>query len=111
MADLNTRFAFDELRSLAAASIVAGYTAIGDSLDYPAIQVTMQNLTDAILLFSIDGLTNHHVLPANGYFVTDITANQQATRAVRIPAGTMFYVKRLGVPTTGSVYITVCYAS
>jgi hypothetical protein len=110
MADLNTRFALDTLRSLAFGSIVAGYTAIGDALDFPAIQVTIQNLTDVILLFSLDGVINNHVLPTNGYWVIDITANQQATRAVRLPAGTMFYVKRLGIPTIGSVYVTVGYA-
>ena len=110
MADLNTRFAMEELRSLAFGSIVAGYTAIGDGFDNPAVQIILQNMTDEKLVFSMDGIVDHIVLPSNGYWDSDIAANRQGNRTARIPLGTIFYVKRLGVPTTGSVYLTVCYA-
>jgi hypothetical protein len=110
MADLNIRFAMETLRSLAFGSIVAGYTGIGAPFEHPAIQITLQNLTDETLIFSMDGTNNHIKLPSNGYWVADITANKQGNKTVRIPTGTRFYVKRDGTPTQGTVELTVCYA-
>jgi len=110
MADLNTRFTIDDVRSLAFGSIVAGYTAIGGPLDYPAVQIVFQNLTDVLLSFSTDGINEKLKLPPNGYWNPDITSNQQANRGMRMPFGTTFYVRRIGIPTSGTADIIVCYA-
>ena len=110
MADLNIKFAMETIKSLAFGSIVAGYTGVGEPSEHPAIQITLQNLTDAELMFSMDGINDHISLPSTGYWVADITANQQGNRAIRISAGTRFYVKRTEIPTRGSVYLTICYA-
>ena len=111
MSDYNTRFAMEPVRVLAFGDIGAVYASIGTSLESPAIQIVLQNLTDVQLMFSMNGIDDNLPLPASGFYLSDITSNQQVNRGLRIAAGTTFYVKRIGVPTSGAVYLTVCYAN
>ena len=67
------RLQAETLRSLAFGSIGASYTAIGTATAMPAHIIKVDNLTDAVLLFSIDGTNDHFVLPANGFILLDIT--------------------------------------
>lgn len=101
------RAIFDPLRSLAFGSIGASYAAIGTALTRPARLIKIDNLTDATLLFSIDGTSDHTVIPANGFLLLDIATNQEDTQGFEIATGTSFYVKESGTPTSGSVYVTV----
>lgn len=110
MADNNTRFAMEEMKELAFGSIVAGYTGIGDSTEYPSTGFKVQNLTDETLIFSIDGITDNMILPTMAFWVEDVSANRQNSKGTRVPAGTRFYVKRSGTPTSGSVYVSINYA-
>ena len=110
MADNKTRFAMEEVRELAFGAIVADYIGIGDSTKSPATQFIVQNLTNVTLMFSIDGITDNIPLPATGFWVNDVASNQQGVKGMRVESGTRFYVKRIGVPTSGSVYVSICYA-
>lgn len=71
----------------------------------------MQNLTDEYVLFSFDGLTDHDVLPPNGFTLLDVTTNKTENGgAMYISQGTRIYVKELSVtPTGGAVYVSVWY--
>jgi len=101
---------FEELRDLGFASIVADYTAIGDALDHPAVIITIENFTDALLLFSVDGTTDHFVVPSGGFKLYDIKTNARSSDSgFSLATGTIIYVKRSGIPTSGSVYITTIY--
>lgn len=101
----------DAVRTLAAASVLAGYTAIGTPLDSPGRIYFIQNLTDALLMFSYDGVNDHFPLPSNGFKIEDVCANQiSGAPGFFIAVGTQFYVKQVGVPTTGSVYLSVEHA-
>lgn len=101
---------FEAIRSLAFGSIVAGYTPIGDALDHPATLLTVQNLTNQPLMFSFDGIKDHFILTANGVYNIDCNANRSKEgSSLSIRKGTKLYVKRVGTPTSGSVYITVGY--
>jgi hypothetical protein len=100
----------DPQRSLAAGSITGSYTAIGTAFERPMRIVKIQNLADATLQFSFDGVTDHITLPENGFLLIDVTANQADARGFFVSVGTTIYAKQLGVPTTGAVYVTAMYA-
>lgn len=103
------RILFDTVRTLAAGSIAAGYTAVGTALDFPTRIIHVQNLTDATVMFSMDGVNDHFPLIANAFLLLDISANAAAEDAFFLSVGDVLYVKQVGVPTTGSVYFTTAY--
>lgn len=101
---------YEPIRSLAFGSIVAGYTAVGAALSKPGVIFSIQNLTDKQLMFSFDGVNDHFTLTPNGVYNVDCNANKSdRSGALYLPEGTIIYVKRVGTPTTGSVYATVGY--
>src|SRR3990167_5621049 len=99
----------DVVKSLAAGSIVAGYTLIGSELYYASRVLIVQNLTDASLMFSDDGTNDKFPLAAGTSFVLDIATNDAQEDPWFYPAKKKIYVKRIGTPTTGSVYVTSIY--
>jgi len=109
MSNLSSRFSPEEVRTLAFGSIVAGYTAIGTPLENPARIFFLQNLTDETLMFSFDGVTDHLPLSLGGYILIDVTANKALSSGFYIAKGKQIYVKRVGVPTSGAVYLSVFY--
>lgn len=107
---LSIRLLAEPLRSLAFGAIGAAYMGIGTSLANPCRILNVQNLTDASLLFSMDGVTDHFVLPANGFILLDISANEVHSGGWFISQGQRFYAKTNGVvPTTGAVYLSAFY--
>jgi len=106
---LDVRLTPETLRSLAFGSIGANYAAVGTALAEPSRILIIQNLTDAILLFSFDGTNDHLILNTLTSVVIDITANKTSSNGFSIAKGTTIYVKRSGVPTTGSVYVSSFY--
>ena len=97
----------EPIRSLAFSLIGASYVAVGTSIKATTRQFFIQNLTDATLMFSFDGATDHFVLPANGFWVSDVTANKVTDEGFFLPIGYQLFVKRIGVPTSGTVYFSV----
>lgn len=108
---LAIRFAAEALRSIAFGSISASYMGIGTALANPARQLFLQNLTDATLMFSFDGVNDHFPLPASGFLLLDLTANKTIQQGWFLAEGQRLYVKELGTPTTGSVYFSVFYGT
>jgi len=103
------RFAPETVRSLAFGSIGAGYTAIGTALENPIRIFLLQNLTDKTLMFSFDGINDHVPLSLGGYLLIDVTANKSMSQGFYIAEGDQIYVKQVGAPTTGAVYISAFY--
>lgn len=99
----------EPVRYLAYTSIGSSYMGIGTQILNPIRILRIQNLTDAILIFSFDGVNDHEVLAANSFLLLDITANKAAGNGYFLAEGTRIYVKELGTPTEGSVYVTVYY--
>lgn len=107
--NLALRLQFETVRSLAFGSIGGAYMGIGTALTRPARQVFVQNLTDASLMFSINGVNDHFALPAQGFLLLDITANHAKADGFYIALGTRFYVRTIGTPTSGTVYVSSMY--
>lgn len=108
---LSVRMLAEPIRSLTAGSISGAYMGIGTPLVFPSRLLFIQNLTDAQLMFSVDGVHDHFTLPATSNFVFDITTNQQQESGIYFSVGTRFYVKQVGLPSTGSVYVSTFYGS
>ena len=106
---LAIRLQADVLRSLGFASIGSTYMGIGSAMNFPIRIFHLQNLTDESLTFSFDGINDHLVLPANGYLLVDVTSNKTQTQGFFLAEGDRVYVKELGTPTDGSVYLTTFY--
>lgn len=106
------RFAAEEVRTIAGGSIaIAPYMPIGSALEHPCRQFFLQNLTDQTLMFSFDGLTDHFPLPANGFFLDDVTSNASLSCGYFLAKGQTLYVRALsGAAITGDVYFSVFYA-
>jgi len=109
MSNLAIRLQAEPIRSLAAGSVVAGYTAIGDALANPARLIILNNLTDESVMISFDGVEDHVAIAGPGSFVLDITSNKGVAGALFLAQGSTIYVKRIGTPTTGSVYVSTFY--
>lgn len=108
---LAIRLLAEPIRSLAAASIGAAYMGIGTGLDNPSRIIYVQNLTDAQVMFSLDGINDHFTLPTSGFLLLDITTNKSLPQGCYISQGQRIYVKEVGTPTTGSVYVSSFYGS
>lgn len=107
----NIRLRLEPVRSIAAASITPTYMGVGTSIDHPARMIMIQNLTDATLMFSLNGVDDHFPLPTSGLLIVDVSTNMSISKGFFLSQGERLYVKELDVPTTGSVYFTVFYGS
>lgn len=107
---LGCRILPEPQRSIAAAGIGAAYAAVGTALEHPAVFVMFVNNTDAALQISLDGVNDAFPLLSGAAFVFDISSDKVAERGLFISQGTIFWVKDIGVSTTGSLYISAWYA-
>jgi hypothetical protein len=110
---LEIRILPEELRSLPFTTIAmsAAYTGIGTAFAHPIRIFELQNLTDELMFFSFDGVTDHIALPANGFLLLDITTNKTATQGFFIGEGTRIYVRYSSIPTLGAVYLMAFYGA
>ncbi len=99
----------EAIRSIAFGSIAVGYMGVGTSLAHPSRLVMFQNFTDAALMVSFDGITDHLPVAANGFVLLDVTANKTVSQGFYIAEGTRFYVKEIDAPSLGSFYISSFY--
>jgi hypothetical protein len=104
------RLKMEPVRELVGTLIGGGYTPIGSAFAHTIRQIFVQNLTNALLMFSLDGVNDHFPLPPSGFLLLDVTSNKSIGQGYFIAEGTRIYVDEIGVPTTGSVYVSVMYA-
>lgn len=106
--NLAVRLLAEPLRSLAFGSISGTYAPLGTAFANPCRIMHIVNVTDVLLTFSLNGITDHFVCASNAYLIIDITSNMTATGgSLAISQGQRIYVK--GTPTSGTVYLTVWY--
>ena len=108
---ISVRFKAETCKTLAHGSIGAGYSAVGTALSHAARMIVIQNLTDASLYFSFDGVNDHIPLASTSYLVLDISANKTVESGFFMAEGDKLYVKQIGAPTAGNVYFTSFYGS
>lgn len=112
MSNIAIRLDFEDLRSLAFGSISGTYMGVGSAIDHPARMILVQNMTDAALMFSWNGVDDHFPLASNSFLLLDITSNKTILHGgFFIAEGSRLYVKEIGNPTSGSVYFTVMFGA
>lgn len=108
--NLAVRLYPEVLRTLAFGSISGTYAGIGTSLLHPCRILYIVNTTDALLIFSFDGVNDHFVIPSQSYILIDVTSNMTLTGgAFAIAQGQRIYVK--GSPGSGTVYLSVFFGA
>lgn len=107
------RVRFENLRSLGFASIIGTYTGVGTPFANPVRLLKITNLTNANLLVSFNGVDDKDIVAANGFTLYDFGTNQTASAGnLEMAVGDRVYVREeSAAPTSGSVYVTVIYAS
>lgn len=109
MQALANRAEFGTQKELAFGDTGAAYVGVGTALTNPIRIAFIQNLTDATMQFSLDGVADNFPLPANGLMTIDFTANKTKNDGFFLSVGDRLYVKRIGTPTSGSVYFSFVY--
>ena len=88
-------------RSLAAASIVAGYTIVGSVFSEPICCMIIVSTLDEDVQVSWDGTTDHIVIASGATVIIDFKSD-----SIVFPGNLGVYAKDLGNPTTGSLYVS-----
>jgi hypothetical protein len=101
----------ETVRTLGFAGIGGAYNAIGTPITNPTRIFLLQNLTDALLMFSFDGINDHFPLASTAFILLDISSNASISQVYCLTQGQRLYVKTIAVPTAGSVYLTTFYAA
>jgi hypothetical protein len=104
----------ETVRSAAFGVIGNVYMGVGTALTRPIRMIVIQNMTDANLMFSFDGVNDHLPIPAHGYLVLDVTNNKTIAQGFFVAKGQRLYVKRLtalDVPTVGAAYLSTFYGA
>lgn len=94
-------FDFITMKSIAAASIVAGYTLVTSIFGSGVVQLILYSSLDATVQLSLDGVRDFIPIPAGGTLIIDVKSNVGA-----LSGAFGVYVKDLGNPTTGSLYVS-----
>lgn len=98
------------IRSLGFAAIGGGFTAIGTPLTNMVRILHITNLTDATLMFSFTGNTDHIILAANSFILLDFCSNKINDGGFFVSENTQMFIRQVGVPTSGTVYISAFHA-
>ena len=104
---------YEELRSIGFASLSGAYVGVGAAFQHPLRLLKVNNVSDANLIISFDGITDMDFIAAQSAYVFDFSSNASETGGVfEQPAGQRFYVREESAAATeGSVYVTVIYAA
>jgi len=109
---LAIRLQAEPVRYLACGSISGVYAGIGTEMIRPVRIILLQNLTNAAVMFSFDGVLDHIPLASNGYMILDVTANKTVDSGFFIAEGQRLYVRDLGVACASmGVYLSVFHGS
>ncbi len=98
---------YDTMRSRDSATFTGSYQTLGSVFTHAASILKIVNNSTVLVTLSIDGTSDHDILPSNSFFLYDETANSPHTENTYMRAGTQFYIK--GSAGTGSVYLVVQY--
>lgn len=100
---------FDAVRSVAAASITATYTAFGGPFQHAMRVLHIINGTDADIMISFDGVNDNIPVLADTFSLYDLTSDQDANEHFRYQEGSQLLIKYIQMPTTGTVYAVTVY--
>lgn len=89
--------------SIVAANVTAGYVLVG-TFTSPLEMVTILSTMDAAVQISFDGVNDHQAVPVGNTVPAVIQLNFKTNHTI-FPVKSVF-VKRIGTPTTGNLYVS-----
>ena len=105
---LTTKITYGSLASVDSSTLSGSFVSIGSPLLYQSGIVKFVNNSNVLITVSIDGVNECDILPANSFFLYDITSNlPNGLQGSFFPEGTQFYIK--GSSGTGRVYLAYLY--
>jgi len=108
MASFTKKLVYDTLRSIDSATFTGSYQALGTPLANPSSIVKIVNNSDVLVTISVNGTSDHDVVPGTSFTLYDVSANSLSeSGSIFIPVSTQYYVK--GSAGTGLVYLVVQY--
>jgi hypothetical protein len=111
----SVRARYEPLRSVLFSGISGTYVGVGVPFESPARIIKVTNFTNKNILVSLNGIEDHDIVAANGFFLYDYCSNKSSAGGLlEQPQGDRMYIKAEAadnLPTIGTVYITVVYAS
>lgn len=109
---ISTRVAYEPLRSITAANISGTYAAIGTPFISAARQLNIKNFTNANVIISLDGVTDHKVIASGSGEILDYCSNTSinAGEFVQSALTTVYVRDESAASTSGSVYVELVYA-
>ena len=102
-----SRMQFGTRQSFSSASLTGTYQALGNPISHAASILKIVNGGTTDIDVSIDGSTNHDVVPASGFVLYDVSSDNPVSNPVFIPNNTQVYVK--GTAGTGTIYLVHLY--
>lgn len=107
------RVRYEPLRSIGFAGISGTYAGVGLPFANPVRILKVTNLTSSNILVSLNGIDDHDIVAANGFFLYDYSSNKSSSAGLlEQPQGDRIYVKAEDdLPLAGNLYVTVVYAS
>ncbi|MBS3903742.1 MAG: hypothetical protein KGZ39_00265 [Simkania sp.] len=106
MTTQSTRLLQEAMQSLSFGSISGTYALVGETAN-PSQVYFVQNLTNATITFSQDGINDTFQLPTQGFLLIDAGTNHGTAGYSSFQAGTPLYAK--GTPGSGQVNLTTWY--
>lgn len=85
---------------IAASSIIVDYVLVGSIFSLPVVMVIIISTLDQPIQFSWDGINDAFPVLARATIVLDLKSDGSPLPSYYAP-----YVKRIGTPTTGSLYV------
>lgn len=87
-------------KTLAFGSVGASYTLVGSKFTTPMLAVIIVSTLDADVQFSWDGVTDAFPVLSGATIILDFKSDN-----IPLPASYAPYVKQIGVPSAGSIYV------
>lgn len=110
MPAIQSKLAFEALRSRAASTFTGSYQTLGAVMAHPIRIFKLTNNTSVDVTVSYDGgTTDHEILPAGSFLLLDVTSDRAWDCEFALAKGVQVSVK--GAAGTGTIYLSTYYAA
>lgn len=110
MPAVQSKLAFEALRSRAASTFTGSYQTLGAVMAHPIRVFKITNDTSVGVTVSYDGgVTDHEYLPSETFLLIDVTSNRDWDCLFALAQGVQVDVK--GAAGTGTIYLSTYYAA
>lgn len=109
MPAVQSKLAFEALRSRASSTLTGSYQTLGVVMAHPIriFKLTSTSTTDVTVSYD-GGTTDHEYLPAGSFLLVDVTSDRAWDCEFALAKGVQVSIK--GTAGTGTIYLSTYYA-